>query len=150
MQLFTWKWVPAQDKQGAGSTSHMVLHLYLPKSRRKKSSPPSKVHLVTSSCSGEAWGAAAVCDFLSLSLPGCSLDCPDPGEISPRAGSAKGFGIMTPPGMPAAPTWQHQPTLPSPHCEHLYGASVLSQNSFFSGDLQVWENLTKPSKTHPQ
>uniref|UniRef100_A0A8C3X9T7 Uncharacterized protein n=1 Tax=Cyanoderma ruficeps TaxID=181631 RepID=A0A8C3X9T7_9PASS len=93
------------------------------RSWRKKSPPPSKVHPLTSPCSGEAWGAAAVGDSLSLSLPGCSLDCPGPGEISPRAGCAKGFGIMTPPGIPTDSTSQHPSTLLSPHCDHLYGAS---------------------------
>lgn len=67
MQLFTWEQVSAQDKQGAASTSHVVLHLSLPKNRRKKSPPPSKVHPLTSSCSGEAWGAAAVGGSPSLS-----------------------------------------------------------------------------------
>lgn len=41
-------------------------------------------------------------------------------------------------------------SLVSPHWDHLYGASVLCQISFFPDDLQVWENLTKPSQTHQQ
>ncbi|XP_050188613.1 uncharacterized protein LOC126648937 [Myiozetetes cayanensis] len=128
-------------KQQAGSTSHVVLHLHFPKSRRKGSSPLSEVHPLTSLSRGEVWGAAAVSDSLCASLPGCSLHSQDSGQISPRGGCAKWVGAETPPGTPpeSPPHITSQAhSLVSSHC-----ISVLSQISFFWDDLEVWENMKK-------
>lgn len=144
MQLLTWKQVPAQGKQGAGCSSLMAPHLFLPKSGRKKSPPPSKVHLSLHHAVGRP-GGLQISVVPSLPSP---LGCPDPGEISQELAVQRGLEqwITRDPSSPHLPA---SATLLSAHCDHSMQLSVLSQISF-SDDLQVWEDLTKPSKIHQQ
>lgn len=82
------------------------------------------------------------------SLPGCSLDCPDPGEISPRAGCAKGLGAAAPPGIPAVPTSRHK-SAPLPGLTSL-GPPLWSICPLPNLFLPLWStSLGKSDKTFP-